>query len=128
MTKPTMTSQWDPRKFKPLDMSKIPGYPRKIPPKYENWLPIFTGSDRERNDYHLHEFWDLFQFYPISYDDEYLEMKLFSTTLHGNARRWYDNIPDAIITTIGRNFFQNMGHSVRIHPGTTKNTRAYKTN
>jgi hypothetical protein len=47
MTKPTMTSQWDPGNFKPLDMSKIPGYPRQMPPKYEKWLPRFTGSDGE---------------------------------------------------------------------------------
>jgi hypothetical protein len=95
-----MTSQWDPRNFKPLDMSKILGYPRKMPPKYENWLPRFTGSDGERVDYHMHDFWAFFQFHPISDDAEDLAMKLFSATLHGNARRWYDNLPDASITTM----------------------------
>jgi hypothetical protein len=100
MTKPTMTSQWDPRNFKPLDMSEIPGYPRKMPPKYENWLPRFTGSDGERVDYHMSDFWDFFLFHPISDDVEDLAMKLFSSTLHGNARKWYDNLPDASITTM----------------------------
>ena len=56
MTKPSMNSQWDPRNFTPLDMSKIPGYPRKMPPKYEKWLPRFTGSDGERPDYHMSNF------------------------------------------------------------------------
>jgi hypothetical protein len=126
-----MTSQWDLRNFKPLDMSKILGYPRKMPPKYENWLPRFTGSDGERADYHMGDFWAFFQFHPISDDAEDLAMKLFSATLHGNARRWYDNLPDASITTMeqfGRNLSQNMGYSIGRHPNTTKKTRAYKTN
>jgi hypothetical protein len=100
MTKPTMTSQWDPRNFKPLDMSKIPGYPRQMPPKYEKWLPRFTGSDGERANNHMDNFWAFFQLHPISDDAEDLAMKLFSATLHGNARKWYDNLPDASITSM----------------------------
>jgi hypothetical protein len=42
------------------------------------------------------DFWALFQIHPISDDVEDLEMKLFSATLHGNARKWYDDLPDAI--------------------------------
>jgi hypothetical protein len=87
MTKPTMTSQWDPGNFKPLDMSKISGYPRQMPLKYEKWLPKFTGSVGERVDYHMGDFWAFFQFHPISDDVEDLEMKLFYATLHGNARK-----------------------------------------
>jgi hypothetical protein len=93
MTKPTMTSQWDPRNFTPLDMSKISGYPRQMTPKYEKWLPRFIGSDGERPDYHMSNFWAFFQLHPISDDAKDLVMKLFSATLHGNARRWYDNLP-----------------------------------
>jgi hypothetical protein len=100
MTKPTMTSQWDPGNFKPLDMSKILGYPRRMPPKYEKWLPRFTGSDGERVDYHMSDFWAFFQLHPISDDAEDLVMKLFSATLHGNARKWYDDLPVASITSM----------------------------
>jgi len=95
-----MTSQWDPGNFKPLDMSKILGYPRRMPPKYEKWLPRLTGSDGERAHYHMSDFWDFFQLHPINDDVKDLEMKLFSTTLHGNARKWYDNLPDASITSM----------------------------
>jgi hypothetical protein len=100
MTKPTMTSQWDPRNFKPLDMSEILGYPRQMPPKYEKWLPRFTGSDGERANYHMSDFWAFFQLHHISDDAEDLVMKLFSATLFGSAREWYDNLPDASITTM----------------------------
>jgi hypothetical protein len=51
-------------------------------------------------DYHMSDFWDFFLFHPISDDAEDLAMKLFSATLHGNARKWYDNLPDASITTM----------------------------
>jgi hypothetical protein len=38
--------------------------------------------------------------HPIADDAEDLVMKLFSATLYGNAREWYDNLPDASITTM----------------------------
>jgi hypothetical protein len=100
MIKLNMASQWDPRNFKPLDMSKILGYPRQMPPRYEKWLPRFTGSDGVRADNHMDNFWAFFQLHPISDDAEDLEMKLFSATLHGNARKWYDDLPDASITSM----------------------------
>jgi hypothetical protein len=48
-----MASQWDPSNFKPLDMSKILGYPRQMPPRYEKWLPRFTGSNEENVEDHM---------------------------------------------------------------------------
>jgi uncharacterized protein YktB (UPF0637 family) len=41
-----------------------------------------------------------FQLHPISDDSEYLAMKLFSATLHGNARRWHDSLPYANIISM----------------------------
>jgi hypothetical protein len=101
MTKPTMASQWDPGNFKPLDMSEILGYPRQMPPWYENWLLRLIGNDGVRAEDHMDNFWAFFQLHPISDDVEYLAMKLFSSTLHGNVREWYDNVPDASITPMG---------------------------
>jgi hypothetical protein len=100
MIKPTMASQWDPGNFKPLDMSEILGYPRQMPLRYENWLPRFTGNDGVRAEDHMDNFWAFFQLHPISDDVEDLAMKLFSATLHGNARKWYDDLPDASITSM----------------------------
>jgi hypothetical protein len=100
MTKPNMNSQWDSGNYKPLDMSKIPGYPRKMSPKYERWLPRFTGSDGERDDHHMDDLFSYFQLHPVGDDAEDVVMKLFSATLHENARKWYDNLPDASITTM----------------------------
>jgi hypothetical protein len=100
MTKPTMTSQWDLGNYKPLDMSKIMRYPRRMPPFYKNWFPRFVGIDEERPDYHMSKFCNFFQYRPVSDEAEYLVMKLFSASLHGEARRWYDNLPATSITSM----------------------------
>jgi hypothetical protein len=100
MKNPTMASQWDLGNFKPLDMIKILGYPRQMPLRYEKWLPRFTGNDGVIAEDHMDNFWAFFQLHPIIDDAEYLAMKLFSATLHGKARKWYDSLPDANITSM----------------------------
>jgi hypothetical protein len=100
MTKSTMTSQWDPRSYKPLDMSEIPGYPRKMPPRYEDFLPRFAGIEDECPKSHMRRFWKFFQHFPVDDEAEDLVMKLFSASLQGEARRWYDNLPAASINSM----------------------------
>jgi hypothetical protein len=100
MTKSTMTSQWDPGSYRPLDMSEIPGYPRKMPPRYEDFLPRFAGINGECPEYHMIRFWKFFEHFPIDDEAEDVVMKLFSASLHGEARRWYDDLPAANITTM----------------------------
>jgi hypothetical protein len=100
MTNPTMTSQWDPGSYRPLDMNDIPGYPRKIPPHYEDFLPRFAGINGECPESHMIRFWKFFEHFPIDDEAEDVVMKLFSASLHGEARRWYDNLPPASITTM----------------------------
>jgi hypothetical protein len=102
MTKPTMTSQWDLGNYKPLDMRKIPGYPRQMPPISERWLPRFTGGNGKRADFHMDEFYSYFRLHPVDDDAEDVVMKLFSTTLRGNAKKWYDNLPNANITSMNQ--------------------------
>ena len=107
-----MASQWDLGNFKPLDMSEIPCYPQLMPPRYENWLPRFIGNDGVRVEGHMNNFRAFFQLHPISDDAEDLAMKLFSATLHGNARKWYDNLHVASITSMGQleeTFLRNWG-------------------
>jgi hypothetical protein len=100
MTKPTMTSQWDPGSYRPLDMSEIPGYPRKMPPCYEDFLPRFAGIKGECPESHMRRFWEFFEYFPIDDEAEDVVMKLFFASLHGEARRWYDNLPAASITSM----------------------------
>jgi hypothetical protein len=50
----------------------------------------------------MSNFWAFFQVHPISDDVEDLEMKLFSATLHDNAWRWYNNLPNASITSMDK--------------------------
>ena len=60
----------------------------------------------------MDDFLAFFQLHPINDDVEDLEMKLFSATLHGNARKWYDDLPDASITSMDQleeNFIKKWG-------------------
>ena len=84
----------------PLDMSEIPGYPREMPPCYEDLLPRFAGTDTECPESHMSRFWKYFQFFPIDDEAEDLVMKLFSASLHGGARRWYNSLPAASINSM----------------------------
>jgi hypothetical protein len=96
-----MTSQWDPGSYEPLDMSKIPGYPRQMPPiSKKRWLPGFSGRNGERADFHMNNFYSYFMLHPVADEAEDVVMKLFSNTLHGDAKKWYNNLPNASITSM----------------------------
>ena len=118
-----MNSQWDPRKYNPLDMSNILGYPQQIPFEYINFLPRFTGGDRERADYHVRNFWNLFLYYPVDDYAEDVVMKLFSTMFCYNAKEWCGNLPDASITTMEqfeKTFLEEWGIQLKDIPALLK--------
>jgi hypothetical protein len=45
-------------------------------------------------------FWKFFEYFPIDDEAEDVVMKLFSASLHEEARRWFDSLPAASITTM----------------------------
>jgi hypothetical protein len=94
--------QWSSKLFKSLDMTNIPGYPRKMPTRYDKWLPKFTGNDVVSIEDHMSNFYAFFHIHPISDDVEYLAMNFFSATLYDGARRWYNGLPDVSITTMDK--------------------------
>ena len=50
----------------------------------------------------MDEFYSYFRLHPVDDDAEDVVMKLFSNTLHGNAKKWYDNLPNASITSMNQ--------------------------
>ena len=48
----------------------------------------------------MSQFWEFFQYFPIRDEAEDLVMKLFSASLHERAKKWYDNLPVASITSM----------------------------
>jgi hypothetical protein len=62
--------------------------------------PYIHCSDGVRADNNMDDFGALFQLHHISDDVEDLEMKLFSATLHGNAREWYNDLSNANIKSM----------------------------
>jgi hypothetical protein len=60
----------------------------------------FAGINGECPESHMIRFWKFFEYFPIDDEAEDVVMKLFSASLHGEARRWYDDLPAASITTM----------------------------
>jgi hypothetical protein len=61
---------------------------------------VLLASMDECPKSHMRRFWKFFQHFPIDDEAEDLVMKLFSASLHGEARRWYDNLPAASINSM----------------------------
>jgi hypothetical protein len=58
------------------------------------------ASNGECPESHMIRFWKFFEYFPIDDEAEDVVMKLFSASLHGEARRWYDDLPAASITSM----------------------------
>jgi hypothetical protein len=71
-----------------------------MPPRYEDFLPRFSGINGECPESHMIRFWKFFEYFPIDDEAEDVVMKLFSASLHEEARRWFDSLPAASITTM----------------------------
>jgi hypothetical protein len=65
-------------------------------------LPNVIGNDVVNVDDHMRNFCAFFHLHHINDDVEYLIMKLFSTTRYDGARRWYNGLPDASITSMDK--------------------------
>ena len=50
----------------------------------------------------MNDFYSFFGLHPINDDAKDVVIKKKSTTLHGNARRWYDNLLNASITSMNQ--------------------------
>ena len=48
----------------------------------------------------MSEFYSYFMLHPVADEAEDVVMKLFSNTLHGDAKKWYNNLPNASITSM----------------------------
>jgi hypothetical protein len=71
-----------------------------MPLTYKNHLPSFFGLDGESLDYHMSNFWEFFQHFPVRDEAEDIVMKLFSASLHEGAKKWYDNLPAGSVTSM----------------------------
>jgi hypothetical protein len=84
--------------FKPLDMSRICGFPHDMPKGASSWLSKFSGNDDTKVDYHLSRFYDEYGTHDeVNPQHSDVIMRLFSASLVGEARAWYDNLPSKSI-------------------------------
>jgi hypothetical protein len=77
-------------------MTKIPGSPHKLPRDFKEWLPRFSGDDFITTEDHLDAFLHALEPYDQHED---VWMRLFSYTLVGRDKEWYDSILPGTITS-----------------------------
>jgi hypothetical protein len=80
---------WVKDAYKPLNMKKIFGSPQKLPKDFKEWLPSFLGDYFFTTKDHLYTF--LCSLEPYDQHED-VQMRLFSYTLVGRAKEWYDSI------------------------------------
>jgi hypothetical protein len=79
--------------FKPLNMSRIHGFPHGMPKCASSKLSKFSTNDVTKEDYHLSRFYDEYGTHKINPQHSYVIMRLFFSSLIGDARAWYNNLP-----------------------------------
>jgi hypothetical protein len=82
--------------FCPLSFVAFPDYPHDLPTrKWLKCIPLFAGGSRESVEDHLVAFSKLLDDFEVEHED--VAMRIFVSTLKGEARAWYKSLPDASI-------------------------------
>lgn len=86
-----MAKLWLSVAFKPVDVSRFPNAPNRLPIKYEEWLPKFNGSDAITTEKHKYEFYWVIDGRLIEEED--IVMMLFALSLEGSVNKLYLDLP-----------------------------------
>jgi hypothetical protein len=70
-----------------------------MPKNVDKWLPKFSANNDVLIEGYLSSFYNSLQLYVVQYEHEDVVMRLFSSSLIGDARFWYNNIPGKGIKT-----------------------------
>jgi hypothetical protein len=88
--------RWRFSAFDPLSFVAFPDYPHDLPAcKWLKCIPLFAGRLGESVEDHLAAFSKLLDDFEVEHED--VAMRMFVSTLEGEARTWYKSLPDASI-------------------------------
>jgi hypothetical protein len=88
------------RRFDPFYFSYVPIFPNVVP-TMDEWGDFFPTFKEHRNDNpaeHLLEFHELMHQWGIHHED--VLRKMFMYSLEGDARKWYQSLPPASISSL----------------------------
>jgi hypothetical protein len=88
-----------PESYNCFDFSNIPGGEHNVPADAFSWLSFFSGEETSGNS-HWIQFCDGFDFHLGDQDHPDVFMKLFASSLTGEAKRWIDKLPKGGIKDI----------------------------
>jgi hypothetical protein len=88
--------RWRFSAFDPLSFVAFPDYPHDLPArKWLKCLPLFAGRSKELVEDHLASFSKLLDDFEVEHED--LVIRMFVSTLEGEARTWYKSLLNASI-------------------------------
>jgi hypothetical protein len=88
--------RWRFSTFDPLSFVAFPDYPHDLPAhKWLKRIPLFAGRLGESVEEHLDKFLQVVSDFEVEHED--VVMRMFVSTLEGEARAWYKSLPDASI-------------------------------
>jgi hypothetical protein len=96
-------------RYAPFDFSNIHGFPNAMP-STKDWgdcLPRFREDDDDCPTQHLIDFHECMNQLGIYHED--VLMKMFMTSLEGDARQWYKSLPTDSIASL--KYFHVVFHS-----------------
>jgi len=92
--------QWShPKCYNCFDFSNIQGGEHNLPKGTHSWLPFFYGKDTPGNSHWAH-FCDVFDFHLDGQAHLDIFMKLFVTSLTGEAKTWIESLPEKSIKNV----------------------------
>jgi hypothetical protein len=88
------------RRFNPLNFSIVYGFPNVVPTMdvWGDYLPRFREDKHDNPAYHLLEFHEVMHRLGIYHED--VLMKMFISSLEGDAHEWYRSLPPASISSM----------------------------
>jgi hypothetical protein len=87
-----------PETFSYFDLSNIQGGLHDLPKNANSWLPLFSGKEVSGNSHWTH-FCDSLEFHQTSQEHPDVFMRLFASSLVGDAKTWIDALPKGAIKT-----------------------------
>jgi hypothetical protein len=88
-----------PKSYNCFDFSNIQGGEHDLPKGTHSWLPFFSGKDTPGNSHWAH-FCDVFDFHLDGQAHLDIFMKLFATSLTGEAKTWIERLQEKSIKNV----------------------------
>jgi hypothetical protein len=92
--------RWSHQKlFGSFDLANIQGGLHDLPKGVDSWIPSFSGKGVSSGNSHWTQFCESFEFHQTGQEHPDVFMRLFASSLTGDAKTWIESLPKGSIKT-----------------------------